>query len=330
MYIASDTRYNSMLYKAAGLSGLKLPLISLGLWQNFGKDASQDKMRSILHFAFDSGITHFDLANNYGPPIGAAEESFGQFLKHDFASYRHELVISTKAGFPMWPGPYGNWGNKKYLLASLDQSLQRLGVDYVDIFYHHRPDPETPMEETAEALIQMLKQGKALYIGLSNYSGPQTLAMSKIFRAQGYRILIHQPRYHMFDRWIEHDLKDILIKEGIGTISFSPLAQGLLSEKYIHGIPADSRYGQRLANKEIAQVPFTEEQISKVKKLAEIAKARNQTLPQMALAWVLKMGNLTSVLVGVSNVDQLRDNLKALDNLDFSHDELQVIEAILA
>ena len=330
MYTASDTRYDSMPYKAAGLSGLKLPLISLGLWQNFGQDAAKDSMRKILHFAFDAGITHFDLANNYGPPVGAAEKSFGEFLKSDFAPYRDEIIVSTKAGYPMWPGPYGNWGSKKYLLASLDQSLMRLGVDYVDIFYHHRPDPEAPMEETAEALIQMLKQGKTLYIGLSNYTGPQTLAMSKIFRAQGYRILINQPRYHMFDRWIEHDLKDILMKEGIGTIAFSPLAQGLLSEKYINGIPADSRYGQRLANKEIKSVPFTDEQIAKVKKLAQVAQGRGQTLPQMALAWVLKMGNLTSVLVGVSNVDQLRDNLKALDKLDFSEEELQAIESILA
>ena len=330
MYTAADTRYNSMPYKAAGLSGLKLPLISLGLWQNFGQDAAKDRMRKILHFAFDAGITHFDLANNYGPPVGAAEKNFGEFLKSDFAPYRDEIIISTKAGYPMWPGPYGNWGGKKYLLASLDQSLTRLGVDYVDIFYHHRPDPETPMEETAEALIQMLKQGKTLYIGLSNYTGPQTLAMSKIFRAQGYRILINQPRYHMFDRWIEHDLKDILMKEGIGTIAFSPLAQGLLSEKYINGIPADSRYGQRLANKEIKNVPFTDEQIAKVRKLAQIAQDRGQSLPQMALAWVLKMGNLTSVLVGVSNADQLRDNLKALDKLSFSEDELQAIESILA
>lgn len=329
MYTASDTRYDSMLYKAVGLSGLKLPLISLGLWQNFGHDAAKDGMRKILHFAFDAGITHFDLANNYGPPVGAAEKNFGEFLKNDFASYRDEIIISTKAGYPMWPGPYGNWGSKKYLLASLDQSLIRLGVDYVDIFYHHRPDPETPMEETAEALIQMLKQGKALYIGLSNYTGPQTLAMSKIFRSQGYRILINQSRYHMLDRWIEHDLKDILMKEGIGTIAFSPLAQGLLSEKYINGVPVDSRYGQRLANKEIKSVPFTNEQIAKVKKLAQSAQSRGQSLPQMALAWVLKMGNLTSVLVGVSNIDQLRDNLKTLDKLDFSKDELQTIESIL-
>lgn len=330
MYTASDARYDGMKYRSSGSSGLKFPLISLGLWQNFGASASIDTIREMLYFAFNSGITHFDLANNYGPPGGSAEENFGALVKNDFSRYRDELVISTKAGYPMWPGPYGDWGSKKYLTASLDQSLKRMNLDYVDIFYHHRPDPETPMEETAEALIQILQKGKALYIGLSNYTAAQTLAMSKIFKTQGYRILIHQPRYNMFDRWIENELKDVLAQEGIGTIAFSPLAQGLLSEKYLKGIPENSRFGRRLANKEIEKLPFTEAQIEKAKKLAEIARARSQSLSQMAIVWALKMGTLTSVIVGVSSVAQLKNNLEAVQHTEFSEEELLAIEAILA
>ncbi|MGL4524967.1 MAG: aldo/keto reductase [Spirochaetia bacterium] len=329
MYEAKDTRYDDMVYRPSGQFGVKLPIISLGLWQNFGHINQLSHMSTLLRFAFDQGITHFDLANNYGPPPGAAEENFGILLKKDFACYRDELMISTKAGHPMWPGPYGNWGSKKYLIASLDQSLSRMGLDYVDIFYHHRPDPDTPLWETAEALISIIQQGKALYIGLSNYPLKETIQMTDLIEKQGYRILIHQPKYNMFERWIEDGLTEFLDKKGIGCIAYSPLAQGLLSDKYIHGIPEDSRYGLRLKNKEIETLPFDKIQIAKVEKLGVLAKERGQSLSQMALSWALLRGNLTSVLVGVSRIEQLVNNLKILDNLAFSEQELATIDTIL-
>ncbi len=326
-YSAEDSRYINMPYNRCGNSGLKLPAISLGLWHNFGGvDIFQLSRDMILH-AFDKGITHFDLANNYGPPPGSAEETFGQVMKEDLHRYRDELVISTKAGYQMWPGPYGEWGSKKYLVASLDQSLKRMGLDYVDIFYSHRPDPETPFEETMGALEQIVRQGKALYIGLSNYSASQTREAVEILKSMGIHCLIHQPRYSMFDRWVEGGLLDLLQAEGMGCIAYSPLAQGLLSDKYLEGIPAGSRAAKEHGFLQESQV--TPEKVEKARQLNEIAHAREQSLSQMAIAWLLKDSRISSVLVGASSVEQLEDSLKSLTNVTFSKEELNAIEAIL-
>ena len=326
--IPSPTRYDSMRYNRCGRSGLKLPAISLGLWHNFGGVDTLENARSMALRAFDLGITHFDLANNYGPPAGSAEESFGRILSQDLAPYRDELIISTKAGYYMWPGPYGEWGSRKYLLASLDQSLKRMGLEYVDIFYSHRPDPETPLEETMAALDQAVRQGKALYAGISSYKPDQTREAARILRGLGTPCLIHQPVYSMFNRWIEDGLLDVLAKEGIGCIVFSPLAQGLLSEKYLGGIPADSRAGK--PHGFLRPQHVTDEKLAKVRKLDEIAKARGQSLAQMALAWVLRHPGMTSALVGASRVEQVEENVAALQNLAFTTEELTAIDSVLA
>jgi len=326
-YSPSKTRYDKMLYRRCGKSGIKLPAISLGLWHNFGQVDDFENSRAIIQLAFDSGITHFDLANNYGPPAGSAEEIFGKILKEDLLPYRDEMIISSKAGYTMWEGPYGDWGSKKYLVASLDQSLKRMGLDYVDIFYHHRPDPDTPLEETMSALDLMVRQGKALYVGISNYKAPEAAKAIDILKRLGTPCLIHQPKYSMLVRWVEHGLLDVLGKEGVGCIPFSPLAQGLLSNKYLNGIPADSRAAKPhgfLKEKEI-----TENVLDRIKKLNEVAKKRNQSLAQMALAWLLKDERVTSVLIGASKPEQLADSLKCLDNLAFSEEELKEIEGIL-
>jgi len=325
-YLANDKRYNTMTYNRCGRSGLKLPAVSLGLWHNFGGVDVFENGRAMLRHAFNSGITHFDLANNYGPPYGSAEENFGKLFKQDFQPYRDELVISTKAGYDMWPGPYGNWGSRKYLLSSLDQSLKRMGLDYVDIFYSHRPDPETPLEETMMALDQAVRQGKALYVGISNYPADRTREAAQILRDLGTPCLIHQPKYSMFERWVEDELLDVLDEEGIGCIPFSPLAQGLLTDKYLNGIPEGSRAAKSWGFLKADQV---EPAIEKVKRLNEIALQRGQTLAQMALAWVMKDQRITSVLIGASSVQQLDDNLAMLDYPNFSQDELSRIEAIL-
>lgn len=325
-YLANDKRYDTMTYNRCGRSGLKLPAVSLGLWHNFGGVDVLENGRAMLRHAFNKGITHFDLANNYGPPYGSAEENFGKLLKQDFRPYRDELVISTKAGYDMWPGPYGNWGSRKYLLSSLDQSLKRMGLDYVDIFYSHRPDPETPLEETMMALDQAVRQGKALYVGISNYSADRTREAAQILRELGTPCLIHQPKYSMFERWVEGELLDVLDEEGIGCIPFSPLAQGLLTDKYLNGIPDGSRAAKSWGFLKANQV---EAAIEKVKRLNEIAVQRGQTLAQMALAWVMKDQRITSVLIGASSVQQLDDNLNMLDYPNFSQDELNRIEAIL-
>ena len=326
-YLASDTRYNSMLYNRVGYSGLKLPAISLGWWYNFGGRDNLENGRAIARRAFDRGVTHFDLANNYGPPPGSAEETFGVLYKQDFRPYRDELIISTKAGYDMWPGPYGEWGSRKYLLASLDQSLKRMGLDYVDIFYSHRFDPETPLEETMGALDSAVRQGKALYVGISSYSPEKTEEAARILEKLGTPCLIHQPSYNMFDRWIENGLLDVLTEEGIGCIVFSPLAQGQLTDRYLNGIPA----GARATKTE--RVWLTPDQVNsnlpKALKLNEIAKSRGQSLAQMAIAWVLRKPAVTSALIGASSVQQLDDNLAALDNLQFSDEELNQIEEIL-
>ncbi|MFW5877839.1 MAG: L-glyceraldehyde 3-phosphate reductase [bacterium] len=326
-YKADKNRYEKMIYKRAGQSGLKLPAISLGLWHNFGGVDVFENGRKILHHAFDSGITHFDLANNYGPPAGSAEENFGKILSSDFKAYRDEMVISTKAGYNMWPGPYGEWGSRKYLLSSLDQSLKRMGLDYVDIFYSHRPDPDTPLEETMMALDHAVKQGKALYVGVSNYSADQTLRAAEILQELGTPCLIHQPRYNMFDRWVEEGLLDVLEEKGMGCIPFSPLAQGILTDKYLKGIPEGSR-----ADKEhgfLKKEYITEDKIEKVKKLNEIAKKRGQSIAQLALAWILRDKRISSVLIGASSVEQLQDNLNLLDNINLSGIEQDEIEKIL-
>lgn len=327
MYIANEERYNSMKYNRVGSSGLKLPAISLGLWHNFGYIDKFDNQTQIVLRAFDLGITHFDLANNYGPPPGSAEENFGRILANQLKPYRDEIIISSKAGFDMWPGPYGDWGSKKYIVASCDQSLKRLGTDYVDIFYSHRPDPETPCEETAQALDLLVRQGKTLYVGISNYSAEQTEEIAKVFDELKTPFIIHQPSYSMFNRWIEEGLKDVLVERKLGAIAYSPLAQGLLTDRYLNGIPDDSRAHRGL------NVRLTEEQVSttleKVKALNQIAKNRGQTLAEMAIAWILRDGIVTSVLVGASRVSQLEDNVKALDNIDFSDEELQKIDTIL-
>jgi L-glyceraldehyde 3-phosphate reductase len=327
VYYAADDRYDTMKYNRCGKSGLKLPAVSLGLWHNFGGVDVFENSRAMVHRAFDLGITHFDLANNYGPPPGSAEENFGRILKNDLSAYRDELVISTKAGYYMWKGPYGEWGSRKYLLSSLDQSLKRLGVEYVDIFYHHRPDPNTPLEESMGALDSAVRQGKALYVGISNYRAEQAREAIKILKQLGTPCLIHQPSYSMFNRWIEDELLDVLEEEGVGSIAFSPLAQGLLTDKYLKGIPQDSRAAK--AHGFLKEKDITEEKLDKIRKLNELAAERGQTLAQMAIAWILRYGRVTSVLVGASKVSQVEDNVAALNKLDFSQEELDRIESIL-
>jgi L-glyceraldehyde 3-phosphate reductase len=317
-----------MKYNRVGRSGLKLPAISLGLWHNFGGVDRLENGRAMVRRAFDLGITHFDLANNYGPPPGSAEEMFGQILKQDFAAYRDELIISTKAGYYMWEGPYGEWGSRKYLISSLDQSLKRMNLDYVDIFYHHRPDPDTPLEETMAALDHVVRQGKALYVGVSNYSAEQTARAAAILKELGTPFLIHQPSYSMFNRWIENGLQDVLEQEGIGSIVFSPLAGGVLTNRYLNGVPADSRAGGPSVFLKADQI--TDSKLNKVRELNEIAQGRGQSLAQMSLAWVLRGGRVTSALIGASRVEQIDDNVAALSRLDFSDDELSRIESILA
>jgi L-glyceraldehyde 3-phosphate reductase len=327
LYSPAVNRYDGMKYNRCGLSGLKLPAISLGLWHNFGSVDNISNAQAMIRRAFDLGITHFDLANNYGPAPGSAEENFGKILKKDFSSHRDELVISTKAGYLMWPGPYGDWGSRKYLVASLDQSLNRLGLKYVDIFYHHRPDPETPLEETMYALDQIVRSGKALYAGVSNYSPELTAEASKILRSFGTPFIIHQAKYSMFNRWIEKDLLRVLKKEGIGCIAFSPLAQGLLTDKYLHGIPSDSRAAKPHGFLKVEDV--SEGKISKVRLLNEIAKLRNQSMAQMALAWVLRYSEMTSVLIGASRISQIEDAIGILKNTEFTSEELKKIDDIL-
>jgi L-glyceraldehyde 3-phosphate reductase len=323
-----DTRYDAMPYARCGRGGLKLPPISLGLWHNFGGVDPLENSRAMVWRAFDLGITHFDLANNYGPPPGSAEETFGQILLQDLAPFRDELIISTKAGYLMWPGPYGEWGSRKYLVASLDQSLRRMGLDYVDIFYHHRPDPETPLEETMGALDHIVRSGKALYVGISSYTADQTRQAAKILNSFGTPCLIHQPRYSMFDRWIEGGLLTVLREEGIGCIVFSPLAQGLLTDKYLKGIPADSRASKPHGFLKREQI--TDDKLAKVRRLQVLAQARGQTLAQMALAWVLRHSEVTSALIGASRREQIDDAVGALKNLIFASEELQSVEDILA
>ena len=327
MYQANENRYETMVYERCGKSGIRLPKISLGLWHNFGSVDCYETQKEILREAFDNGITHFDLANNYGPEPGSAESNFGCMLRNDFKPYRDEMIISTKAGYYMWPGPYGEWGSRKYLMSSLDQSLTRMGLDYVDIFYHHRPDPDTPIEETMNTLSDIVRQGKALYVGLSNYSPEQTEIAAKILRENKTPCLIHQPRYNMLDRKVEKaGLFKVLQEEGIGCITFSPLAQGLLTNRYQDGIPTDSR-----ASREhfLKKNQITEELLNKTKRLSDIANQRGQSLAQMALAWNLTEGKATSVLIGASRVSQLQDNLKTLNNLKFSQEELKLIDEIL-
>lgn len=326
-FLASPERYDSMIYRRCGRSGLMLPAISLGLWHNFGGVDRLENARAMVHRAFDLGITHFDLANNYGPPPGSAEESFGRILSQDMAPYRDELIISSKAGYRMWPGPYGEWGSRKNLIASLDQSLQRMGLDYVDIFYSHRPDPNTPLEETMSALDQVVRQGKALYVGISSYSPDQTREAARILHELGTPCLIHQPSYNMFNRWIEDGLLDVLSEEGIGCIVFSPLSQGMLSDRYLNGIPADSRAGK--PHGFLRPQHVTEDKIARATKLNDLASARGQTLAQMALAWVLRHPGMTSALVGASRPEQVEQNVATLQNLKFSAEELQTIETIL-
>lgn len=327
VYKANENRYADMAYRRCGRSGLLLPSISLGLWHNFGSvDVFRDFIQ-IAYTAFDKGVTHFDLANNYGPVYGSAEENFGRILKKGLGAYRDELVISSKAGYDMWAGPYGNWGSRKYLMASLDQSLKRMGLDYVDIFYSHRPDPETPIEETMGALADIVRQGKALYVGISNYDAQQTKAALAILKEHRVPCLIHQARYSMLDRWTEPDLLPLLAEEGVGMIAFSPLAQGLLTNKYLHGIPENSRAAKSTGHLQASQV--TPEIIEKVRKLNEVAVGRGQTLAEMALAWLLRDERVTSVIIGASSVAQLMDNLKALDHTTFAADELTLIENIL-
>lgn len=327
-YLAAADRYSQMKYRRCGKSGLVLPEISLGLWHNFGHNADFTLGRKILRRAFDLGICHFDLANNYGPPFGSAEENFGRILKKDFLPYRDELIISSKAGWDMWPGPYGNYGSKKYLVASCDQSLMRMGIDYVDIFYHHRPDPETPLEETMGALDLLVRQGKALYVGISQYNAEDTARAIEILKNLGTPMLIHQPRYSMIDRWVENGLMDVLGEKGVGSIAFSPLEQGMLTDKYLKGIPADSRAakdGRYLKPEQIGG-----EKLEMIKKLNEIAIKRGQSLAQMAIAWLLKDPRITSVLIGVSKPEQLDDNVAAVANSQFHSSELEEIMKILS
>lgn len=325
-YLANPQRYETMAYNRTGKSGILLPALSIGLWHNFGFVDSIQNARNILRTAFDLGITHFDLANNYGPPYGSAEENFGTIFKKDFKNYRDELFIATKAGYDMWPGPYGNLGSRKYLISSLDQSLKRMKLDYVDIFYHHRPDPDTPLEETMGALADIVRQGKALYVGISNYKPKETQEAATLLKQLNVPFILHQARYSMFDRWVEDGLLDTLQENGVGCIAFSPLAQGMLTDKYLKGIPKDSRAGKDLTY-------LTEDTVAtnleKVVKLNAIAEARNQKLSQMALAWILRQPQVASVLIGASSSEQLKENVKALDNLKFTKDELNLIDTIL-
>jgi L-glyceraldehyde 3-phosphate reductase len=326
-YLPATTRYQGMTYRQCGRSGLKLPAVSLGLWHNFGEVDVLHNFRATLHTAFDNGITHFDLANNYGPPPGSAEINFGRLLKADFASYRDELIISTKAGYTMWDGPYGDWGSKKYLVSSLDQSLKRMGLAYVDIFYHHRPDPGTPLEETMTALDLLVRQGKALYVGLSNYRPAEAREAIRLLRKLGTPCLIHQPKYSLFERWVEDELLNLLSEEGVGCIPFSPLAQGLLTDKYLGGIPADSRVAKGVGF--LKESNLTSERLGQIQQLNDLAQQRGQSLAQMALAWVLKDARVTSVLIGASRPAQLLDSLKSLDNIEFDTEALAAIERIL-
>ena len=322
-YTAAEDRYDSMLYRRCGRSGLLLPVVSLGLWWNFGHDRPLDTSRAILRRAFDLGITHFDLANNYGPPAGSAETNFGRILTADLAAHRDELIVSTKAGYDMWPGPYGEWGSRKYLLASLDQSLQRMGLDYVDIFYSHRFDPDTPLAETMGALAAAVRAGKALYVGISSYSADKTVEAARILAELGTPLLIHQPSYSLLNRWIEGGLLDVLGREGIGCIGFSPLAQGMLTDRYLNGVPAGSRASR---DSSLPADWLDEGNLAKIRSLHEIAARRGQSLAQLALAWTLRDRRMTSTLIGASSVRQLEDNVAALDNLEFTGDELAEID----
>lgn len=325
-YVAADNRYETMHYRRCGRSGVKLPLISLGLWHNFGHETPHETKRDMCRMAFDLGITHFDLANNYGPPAGSAEEAFGEILRQDLAPYRDELIISSKAGYDMWPGPYGEWGSRKYLIASCDQSLKRMGLDYVDVFYSHRFDPDTPLEETMSALDQIVRSGKALYAGISSYNSKRTREAAAILRDLGTPCLIHQPSYNLFNRWIERDgLLDTLDDEGIGSIVFTPLAQGLLTKKYLNGIPADSRAAD---NQFLSKDVLTDDVVGKIGELNGIAENRGQTLAQMAIAWCLRDPRVTTALIGASKPSQIEDCAGAINNLDFTSDELSAIEAI--
>ncbi len=323
-YTPAEDRYEKMVYRRCGNSGLKLPAVSLGLWHNFGHDMAHERKVDICRTAFDLGINHFDLANNYGPPPGSAEEAFGEILRTDFAGYRDELIISSKAGYEMWPGPYGEWGSRKYLIASCDQSLKRMGLDYVDIFYSHRFDPDTPLEETMGALEHIWRSGKALYIGISSYNSQRTREATAILKDMGVPLLIHQPSYNMINRWVETDgLKDTLRDLGVGSIAFTPLAQGMLTKKYLKGIPAGSRATQ---NKSLLQGMISEQVISNIRKLNDIAAGRGQTLAQMAIAWVLRNGGITSALIGASRAEQVVDCCGAIENLDFTDEELAEID----
>jgi L-glyceraldehyde 3-phosphate reductase len=322
-YVPAPERYDRMPYRRCGRSGLKLPTLSLGMWQNFGQNRPLEHSRAVLRRAFDLGITHFDLANNYGPPYGTAERSFGRLLADDFRPYRDELVISTKAGYDMWPGPYGEWGSRKYLLASLDQSLSRMGLDYVDIFYSHRFDPDTPLEETMGALDTAVRQGKALYVGISSYSAEHTREAVEILRALGTPLTIHQPSYSMLNRWVEAELLDVLQEDGVGCIAFSPLAQGLLTDKYLNGIPDDSRVR---AGEHFSERLLSDENLARVRALNDLAQRRGQSLAQLALAWVLRDPRVTSALIGVSSTEQLEDNVATLKHLDLDADELAEID----
>ena len=328
-YQPNPARYEAMEYRRSGRSGLKLPAVSLGLWQNFGEKDGQANCRAILRTAFDAGITHFDLANNYGPPAGAAEEMFGRLLRDDFRPYRDELIISSKAGFGMWPGPYGDGGSRKYLMSSLDQSLRRLKLDYVDIFYHHRPDPDTPVEESMGALDSLVRQGKALYVGLSNYPPEQARRAIEVLRALGTPCLLHQPKYSMLVREPENGLLDVLAEEGVGCIPFSPLAQGLLTDKYLKGIPEDSRVARNLGNGALEENQLTPANVAKAQQLNELAQARHQSMAQLALAWVLKDPRITSVIIGASKPSQVTDAVGSLKNYQFSQEELTRIDGIL-
>lgn len=328
MYQADENRYEAMQYKRCGRSGILLPLISLGLWQNFGLEKPLEEQKKIIFRAFDSGITHFDLANNYGHPArGLAEENFGKILHQDMAQYREQMLISTKAGYDFWPGPYGDWGSRKYLMSSLDASLKRMQLDYVDIFYHHRPDPETPLEETMGALTDIVKQGKALYVGISNYQAEEAAEAIDMLRANGTPCLIHQPRYNMFERWVEDGLLQVLDEKGCGCIAYSPLAQGSLTDKYLKGIPEGSRAARKGTT--VGSRYLSETRLEKIRGLNQIAADRGQTLAQMALAWVLRRPEVTSVLIGASSVAQLDDNAAALNRIDFTAEELTAIEEIL-
>tara|TARA_R110002050_G_scaffold233063_2_gene368747 strand:- start:16692 stop:17705 length:1014 start_codon:yes stop_codon:yes gene_type:complete len=326
-YQASEQRYDTMTYKRSGKSGVLLPAISLGLWHNFGFVDSLQNARAVLRCAFDLGITHLDLANNYGPPYGSAEENFGTIFKKDFKNHRDELFIASKAGYDMWPGPYGNCGSRKYLISSLDQSLKRMKLDYVDVFYHHRPDPDTPLEETMGALADIVRQGKALYVGISNYQPKETQEAAEILKRLNTPFILHQARYSMFDRWVEDGLLDTLEKNGVGCITFSPLAQGMLTNKYLKGIPKDSRAARDLT---FLNEDTVNSNIDKIQKLALIAESRGQKLSQMAIAWILRQPQVASVLIGASSANQLKENVKALDNLGFTDEELKLIDKIVS